>query len=136
LSTDATAEEETTTIELPRSLVDEIEQIMRLKFERRPVSVSTSRYVSELLRYAIEKEQASQLFSQSLEEYSIEKDRIYIKDNERNVVAELSFKDLGDLYCNYDASKNCVHIGFALSIPAVQRIVAVHRNLPAKLGNT
>jgi hypothetical protein len=101
---------------------------MHSKFERRPYKVSIGAYVAELVKCSLERERARELYSQILEEYGVERDRIYIKDNQRDVVAELRFKDNSDLYCDCDGSKNCVHIGYALSLPAVQRIVHERRN--------
>jgi hypothetical protein len=110
-------------VALPTGLVDQIEKLMQTKFERRPGKVAMEAYLSELLRYSLEREQARELFTQVLEEYSVDKEHVFVKDNERDVVAELSFKDNSDLYCDIDSSKNCVHIGFAWSIPAVQRLI-------------
>jgi hypothetical protein len=110
-------------VELPENLVAEIEQLMKEKYERRPAPVSIGRFIGDLIHYGLEKERAKENYSSILEDYSIEEECIYIKDNSRDVVAELTFKDGVDLYCNIDGAKNCVHIGYAWSIPAVQKLI-------------
>lgn len=100
---------------------------METRFERRPVRPSTSAYVADLLRGAIDLEHARELGSQILEDYSVEKDRVYVRDNEKNAVAELVFKNGLDLFCNLDSSNSCLHVGYALSIPAVQLIIHERR---------
>ncbi len=115
-------ETSTRDVELPSDLVSRIEKLMRAKYEKRPSKVSTGAFIAELIRSSLEKEQAKEMYPQALEEYSVDSQRVYIKDSQRDVVAELYFKDGSDLYCNYDSSKNCVHVGFAMSIPAVQQL--------------
>jgi hypothetical protein len=115
-------ESSTRAVALPSDLVKQIEELMQAKYEKRPFKVSTGAFISELIRSSLEKEQAQETYPQVLEEYSVDSQRVYIKDNQRDIVAELYFKDGSDLYCNYDSSKNCVHVGFAMSIPAVQQL--------------
>jgi hypothetical protein len=110
-------------VELPENLVVEVEELMKEKYEKRPAQVSFGRFIGDLIRDSLDKAQVKAAYTSILEDYAIEPECIYIRDNVRDVVAELRFKDGTDLYCNIDGAKNCVHIGFAWSIPAVQKLV-------------
>jgi hypothetical protein len=114
----------TNEVSLPTGLLDAVAKLMEEKFERRPEKVSISAYISELIRFALEKEKATAAYPQFLEVFNVDKERVFIRDNRRDVVAELTFREKdSDLYCDVDSSKNCVHVGFAWSIPAVQRVL-------------
>jgi hypothetical protein len=114
-------------IALPEPLVKRVEDLMKRKYERRPGNISLGMFISDLIKDSLEREEARSTTPQILEEYAVEKESVFIRDNQRDVVAELTFKDLSDLYCNFDSAKNCVHIGYALSIPSVQRLVFSRR---------
>jgi hypothetical protein len=116
-------EQEWRRVELPEKLVIEIEQLMKDKYEKRPVPVQLGFFVGELIRESLMKEEARQNHYAILEEYAVEPQGIYIKDNQRDTVAELHFKDGADLYCSADGAKNCVHVGFAWSLPLVQKLI-------------
>ena len=54
-----------------------------------------------------------------MEKVSIDSDRVLIKDNKRNRIAEVILRS-GELRCLLDDEKiDCVHIGFVYSIPEV-----------------
>jgi hypothetical protein len=97
---------------------------MKKKHERRPVQVPLGLFISDLIRQSLNKSEVEDMYPLKLEVYAIEPDCMYIRDNQRDVVAELKFKDGSDLYCNIDGAKNCVHIGFAWAMPEVQRIIS------------
>ena len=113
-------------VALPENLVVEVEELMRIKHEARLEKAPLGLFISDLIRESLDRIEASKKFTPILEDYAIEPDCVYIKDNSRDVIAELRFKDRGDLYCNIDGAKNCVHIGFAWSIPKVNAIIALH----------
>ena len=108
---------------LPENIVSELEELMKQKHEGRQIQVPLGLFIGEILRSSLEVEEAKLLFPSILEEYSVEADKVYVRDNKRDVVAELSFKDQGELYCNIDGSKNCVHVGYAWSIPRVRKLI-------------
>ena len=60
-----------------------------------------------------------------LEEFAVEEDKIFIKDNRIRELVELTLRD-NVLFCNHDRSDNCVHIGFAWAIPKVYRFLGAH----------
>ncbi|MGI0080795.1 MAG: hypothetical protein ACRECH_14380 [Nitrososphaerales archaeon] len=114
-------------VELPEEIVAEAEELMRIKHEGRLTKAPLGLFMADLMRASIEREEATKKYQPPLEDYSIEPDCVYIRDNKRDVIAELRFKDGGDLYCNIDGAKNCVHIGFAWSIPKVNLLIAAQK---------
>ena len=115
-------------VELPEEVVAEAEELMRIKHEGRLTKVPLGLFIADLMRASIEREEVTKKYRPPLEDYSIEQDCVYIRDNLRDVIAELRFKDEGDLYCNIDGAKNCVHIGFAWSIPRVNLLIAARKS--------
>lgn len=111
------------TVELPENLVVEIEQLMKEKHEKRPVQVPLGLFIGDLIRDSLKRAEVQEKYFSILEDYAVEPECIYIRDNNRDVIAELRFKDGTDLYCNVDGAKNCVHVGFAWSLPAVQKLL-------------
>ncbi len=111
-------------VELPENLVVEVEQLMKEKHQKRPAQVPLGLFIGDLIRDSLKKVKIQEKYPSLLEDYAIEPECVYIRDNRRDVVAELRFKDGTDLYCNIDGAKNCVHIGFAWSLPAVQKLVS------------
>lgn len=80
-------------VELPESLVSEVEQLMKEKYERRPITVSLGLFIGDLIQEGLSKVKARDEYSPVLEDYSVEPDCVYIKDNQKDVVAELRFND-------------------------------------------
>jgi hypothetical protein len=111
-------------VELPENLVVEVERLMKEKHEKRPAQVLLGLFIGDLIRDSLKKVEIQEKYPPILEDYAVEPECIYIKDNHRDVVAELRFKDGADLYCNIDGAKNCVHIGFAWSLPSVQKLIS------------
>jgi hypothetical protein len=116
-------------VELPENVVLEVEKLMKEKHERRPVQVPLGLFISDLIQESLDKVHIQDTVSSVLEKYAVDSECVYIRDNVRDVVAELRFKDETDLYCNIDAAKNCVHIGFAWAIPEVQKMLTERRSL-------
>lgn len=111
-------------VELPENLVLEVEALMKEKHERRPVQVPIGLFISDLIQESLDKVRVQDSVTSILEKYAVESECVYIRDNTRDLVAELRFKDESDLYCNIDGAKNCVHIGFAWAIPEVQKMIS------------
>lgn len=119
-------------VELPENIVLEVEELLKEKHERRPVQVPLGLFISDLIQESLEKVHVQDSVPPILEKYAIDSESVYIRDNERDVVAELHFKDGSDLYCNVDGAKNCVHIGFAWAIPEVQKMISERRQKSKK----
>ena len=114
-------------VDIPEAVVAEAEELMKVKHEGRMKKVPLGLFIGDLLRECFEREESQKRYESILEVYSVESDCVYIRDNARDVVAELRFKDGSDLYCNIDSAKNCVHVGFAWSIPRVNLLIAQRR---------
>ncbi len=119
-------------VELPEEIVYEAEELMRGRHEGRLTKVPLGLFIADLIRESLEREETARNYEPILEDYSIESDCVYIRDNKRDVIAELRFKDGSDLYCNIDGAKNCVHIGFAWSIPKVNMLIAAQKSQARK----
>jgi hypothetical protein len=117
-------------VELPEEIVSEAEELMREKHEGRLTKVPLGLFIADLIHESLERKETSRKYETILEDYSIDNDCVYIRDYKRDVIAELTFKDGPDLYCNIDGAKNCVHVGFAWSIPKVRMLMAAHESRP------
>jgi hypothetical protein len=51
-----------------------------------------------------------------MEKLSIDQNRVVLKDNKRNRIAEVMLKE-GELQCLLDEKSDCVHVGFVYSLP-------------------
>ena len=51
-----------------------------------------------------------------IEKLSIDQNRVVLKDNKRNRIAEVMLKE-GELQCLLDERADCVHVGFVYSLP-------------------
>lgn len=121
-------------VDIPEEVVAEAEELMKVRHEGRMKKVPLGLFIGDLLRESFEREESQKQSESILEDYAVESDCVYIRDNARDVVAELRFKDGSDLYCNIDSAKNCVHVGFAWSIPKVNLLIA-KRKTAAEKGN-
>lgn len=51
-----------------------------------------------------------------MEKLSIDQNRVIVRDNKRNRIAEVMLKE-GELQCLLDEKSDCVHVGFVYSLP-------------------
>ncbi len=123
------SKEEWVTVEIPEGTVQKLENLRKTKYERRPGNVPLRLFIDDMIKASLEREEMQASYPPLLEEYLVETDAIFIKDNRTSKVVELSFKE-GDLYCPVDAAKNCVHVGFAWSIPRANRMLNLHKTKP------
>ncbi len=107
--------------DLAKKISDRLESEYKEKHKRPQLST----YVQDLLWSIIESEEILRKYGPFLEKFAIEPDKIFIKDNRIDKIAELILRD-GELYCNIDEGFNCVHIGFAWSIPEVYKAMELH----------
>jgi hypothetical protein len=86
----------------------------------KPPELST--YVQNILWEIIESDELIKRIGPYLEKLAIYEDTILIRDNRRKVdrTIEVKLKD-NELYCTYDESFECVHIGFAWALPEVYK---------------
>ena len=61
-------------------------------------------------------------YAPKLEKISVDDDRVIIKDNIKNRIAEVTIQR-GELFCQLCEEKNCFHIGFVFSLPDVYEVL-------------
>lgn len=66
-----------------------------------------------------------------LEEVATYDDRVVIKDNKHDRIADVVIRD-GGLYCQLCEESNCVHVGFVFALPEVYESLAKHGVKPPR----
>lgn len=79
---------------------------------------SLSGYVSYMLEEAMNRDETFARFAPKIESMSVEDDRVILKDNIQNRIVEIMLQN-GALYCFLCDSKDCIHVGYVLSIPEI-----------------
>jgi hypothetical protein len=83
---------------------------------------SFSGYVTYMLEEMMAKDKTFARYAPKIEKISIDDERVILRDNIKNRIAEITIKD-GQLECCLCESKDCVHIGFVFSLPDVYEIL-------------
>ncbi|MDI1495144.1 MAG: hypothetical protein K8823_450 [Cenarchaeum symbiont of Oopsacas minuta] len=86
---------------------------------------SFSGYVTYMLEEIMQKDKTFARYAPKLEKLSIDDDRVILKDNIKNRIAEVAIQK-GELYCQLCESKNCVHVGYVFSLPDVYSVLNSH----------
>ena len=84
---------------------------------------SFSGYITYMLEEKIEKDKTFARYAPKLEKISVDGDRVVLKDNIKNRIAEVTIQR-GELFCQLCEEKDCVHIGFVFSLPDVYEILS------------
>lgn len=121
----ATGREAWKTVSLRTELIERIEKVREAKQEGKTRKIPLGTMVEDLLLPELERNEALRHYAPFLEQVGIEDNVIFLKDNRLLKIVELRVRD-GDLYCDHDRSKSCVHVGFAWSIPRVYRVMKEH----------
>ena len=79
-------------------------------------------YVTYMLEEMMQKDKTFARYAPKLEKISIDEDRVVLKDNLKNRIAEVAVQR-GELYCMLCEEKDCVHIGFVWSLPDVYEVL-------------
>ena len=104
---------------------------------------SFSGYLTSMMEETMTKYEAFTRHAPFMEEIDVEQNRIIVKDNKRNKVAEVFLKD-EQLYCSLDENTNCAHIGFVYSLPEFYNIITTKgirisrpsfKSTKSKIGN-
>ena len=66
-----------------------------------------------------------------MEKLSIDQNRVVLKDNKRNRIAEVMLKE-GELQCLLDERADCVHVGFAYSLPEMYNMNNQEMEVPLR----
>src|ERR687886_2457536 len=77
---------------------------------------SFSGYLTSMMEEMMIKYEAFAKHAPFMEKISIDQNRAIVKDNKRNRIAEVLFKN-GELQCLLDERTDCVHVGFVYSLP-------------------
>jgi len=84
---------------------------------------SFSGYLTSILEELMGRNEIFARYAPFIQEFGVEGDTIILWDNKLNRTAEVVFKNK-ELYCRLDDRYDCVHVGFAYSIPRVYLIMA------------
>ena len=83
---------------------------------------SFSGYLTYMLEDAMQKDKTFATYAPKIEKISVDDDRVILKDNIKNRIAEVAVQ-MGELYCQLCDEKDCVHVGFVFSLPDVYRVL-------------
>ncbi len=79
-------------------------------------------YITYMLEQTMQKDKTFAKYAPKLEKVSVDDDRVIVKDNIKNRIAEVTIQR-GELYCQLCEEKNCFHVGFVFSLPDVYEIL-------------
>ena len=79
---------------------------------------SFSAYLTSMMEEMMVKYEAFAKHAPHMEKLSIDQNRVVLKDNKRNRIAEVLLKE-GELQCLLDERSDCVHVGFVYSLPEI-----------------
>lgn len=94
---------------------------------------SFSGYVTYMLEEMMQKDKTFARYAPKIEKISVDNDRVILKDNIKNRIAEISIKN-GELECCLCNEKDCVHVGFVFSLPDVYAILNQRKMRISKNG--
>lgn len=81
---------------------------------------SLSGYVSYMLEESMNRDETFARFAPKIEGISIEDDRVILKDHIQNRIVEVVLQE-SEMHCYLCESKDCMHIGYVLSMPEVYK---------------
>jgi len=79
-------------------------------------------YITYMLEDMMQKDKTFARYAPKLEKISVDGDRVIIKDNIKNRIAEVTIQR-GELYCQLCEQKDCFHIGFVFSLPDIYEVL-------------
>ena len=112
-------------ITVSEGIYKKLKETYNKETSREKVKLSLSKWTEKYLWDVVEENEAWRGYMPFLQEEEITEEGIFIRDNRLNRLVQLSIKE-GDLFCDLDRASNCVHIGFAWSIPQVYRAMKEH----------
>jgi hypothetical protein len=83
---------------------------------------SFSGYLTSMMEEMMIKYEAFAKHAPFMEKLAIDQNRVIVKDNKRNRIAEVLLKN-GELQCLLDERSDCVHVGFVYSLPETYCII-------------
>jgi hypothetical protein len=113
------------TVLLREEVVSRLERLKEQKQEGKPRKIALGAFIEDLIWPLLEEDELLRKYGPFLEEFAVEEEKIFIKDNRLDKLVELTFRN-NVLFCDHDRSDNCVHIGFAWAIPKVYKFLSAH----------
>ena len=83
---------------------------------------SFSGYVTYMLEEMMAKDKTFARYAPKIEKISVDDDRVILKDNIKNRIAEITITN-GGLHCCLCEEDDCVHVGFVFSLPDVYQLI-------------
>lgn len=83
---------------------------------------SFSGYLTSMMEEMMIKYEAFAKHAPFMEKLAIDQNRVIVKDNKRNRIAEVLLKN-GELQCLLDERSDCVHVGFIYALPEIYCII-------------
>ena len=84
---------------------------------------SFSGYLTSMMEEMIIKYEVFAKHAPFIEKIAIDQNRVILKDNKRNRIAEILLKN-GELQCLLDERADCVHVGFVYSLPELYSLIS------------
>ncbi|MFQ5920520.1 MAG: hypothetical protein ACE5JV_00710 [Nitrososphaerales archaeon] len=84
---------------------------------------SFSGYLTSMMEEQMQRHEVFARYAPMMEKVATDDDRVVIMDNKKNRIAEVQIKGK-ELYCLLDERNDCVHVGFAYSLPEVYKALS------------
>jgi hypothetical protein len=84
---------------------------------------SFSGYLTNRMEEMMIKDEVFAKHSPFIEKIAIDQNRVILKDNKQNRIAEVLMNN-GELQCLLDERSDCVHVGFVYSLPELYCIIS------------
>lgn len=85
---------------------------------------SFSGYVSYMLEEQMLKDETFARHAPRIKKISVEPDCVILRDNMHDRIVEVAVRS-GEIVCQYCDQKDCVHVGFVLSMPDVYDMLSI-----------
>jgi hypothetical protein len=85
--------------------------------------MSFSGYLTSRMDEMMIKDEVFAKHSPFIEKIAVDQNRVILKDNKQNRIAEVLLKN-GELQCLLDERSDCVHVGFVYSLPELYSIIS------------
>src|SRR5207248_11234699 len=100
----------------------EVYEKNRKRLELKGIS-SFSGYLTNRMEEMMIKDEVFAKHSPFIEKIAVDQNRVILKDNKKNRIAEVLLKN-EELQCLLDERSDCVHIGFVYSLPELYCIIS------------
>ena len=108
-------------ITISETVYDKFHDVYQKSKGELPVN-SFSGYVTYMLEEMMQKDKTFARYAPKIEKISIDDDRVILKDNMKNRIAEVAVQK-GELFCQLCDEKDCVHVGYVFSLPDVYEVL-------------